>query len=140
VRVEEELKRKRAELLGEIEELTARIKTVNVQVSVIDQVIAIYDPAYAPERSAAAKPRRAKDARQLPRELARLKKGEAIFEVLREAGRPLSTSDCTCMIAEKAWRGSQRPGLAAVRDARIGGPELPDEAQPSTAGRHCGRS
>jgi DNA-binding FrmR family transcriptional regulator len=43
VRVDEELKQKRAELLGEIEELTARIRVIDGQVSAIDQVIAIYD-------------------------------------------------------------------------------------------------
>jgi hypothetical protein len=52
VRVDEELKRKRAELLGEAERLSARIEAIHVQVSAIDQVIAIYDLAYAPQRSA----------------------------------------------------------------------------------------
>jgi hypothetical protein len=106
VRVDEELKRKRTELLGEAEELAARIEAINVQVPAIDQVIAIYDPAYSSERPAAAKPRRAKDTRQLPPALGRINKSEAILEVLREAGRPLSTADCACRIAE-------RHGLAA---------------------------
>ncbi|KFC66549.1 hypothetical protein FG93_04480 [Bosea sp. LC85] len=44
MRVDEELKQKRAELLGEIDELTARIQAINRHVSAIDQVIAIYDP------------------------------------------------------------------------------------------------
>ncbi|MXQ14197.1 hypothetical protein [Microvirga makkahensis] len=42
---EEELKRKRAELLGEVDELVLRIVTIRKQVAAIDQVIAIYDPA-----------------------------------------------------------------------------------------------
>jgi hypothetical protein len=46
VRIEEELKRKRADLIVEVEQLTLRIETVKKQVSAIDQVIAIYDPAH----------------------------------------------------------------------------------------------
>jgi hypothetical protein len=59
VRVDEELKRKRAELLGEAERLAARLEAINGQVSAIDHVIAIYDPTYVPARSAAEKRRRA---------------------------------------------------------------------------------
>ena len=44
MRVEKELKRKRAELLGEADELALRIETIKKQVSAIDQVIVIYDP------------------------------------------------------------------------------------------------
>ena len=46
MRIEEELKRKRADLIVEVEQLTLRIETVKKQVSAIDQVIAIYDPAH----------------------------------------------------------------------------------------------
>jgi hypothetical protein len=99
VRVDEELKRKRAELLGEVEELTTRIQAINGQVSAIDQVIAIYDPNYASQ--GAAKPQRPRAAQQLPPEFARINKNEAILEVLHEAERPLSTADCTPRIAER---------------------------------------
>ena len=40
--VEEELKRKRAEPLGEVEQLVLRIETIKERGSAIDQVIAIY--------------------------------------------------------------------------------------------------
>jgi hypothetical protein len=56
VRIEEELKRKPADLIVEVEQLTLRIKTVKKQVSAIDQVIAIYDPAH--QASSAVKPNR----------------------------------------------------------------------------------
>ncbi len=111
MRVGEELKRKRAELLGEAAELAARIEAINVQVSAIDQVIALYDPAYALERSAAAKRRRAKDSKQLPPELARINKSDAILEALREASRPLSTADCTCVVAERHGVSSNDPSM-----------------------------
>jgi hypothetical protein len=112
VRVDEELKRKRTDLLGEAEELAARIAAINAQVSAIDQVITIYDPAYAPERSMAVKPRRAKDSKPLPPELARINKSAAILEVLREADRPLSTADCTCAVAERHDVAANDPALS----------------------------
>jgi hypothetical protein len=110
MRVEDELKCKRAELLAEVDALTLRIETITVQVSAIDRVIAIYDPAYAPKRSA-AKPRRTKNTRQLPPALDRINKNEAILAVLREAGQPLSTADCTCMIAEMHGVAANDPSL-----------------------------
>jgi hypothetical protein len=82
-----------------------------VQVSASDQVIAIYDPTYALERAAAAKPRRAKDPRPLPPDLGRINKSEAIIEVLREAGGPLSTADCTCRIAERHGVAANDPSF-----------------------------
>jgi hypothetical protein len=111
MRVEDELNRKRAELLAEANALALRIATTKVQVSAIDEVIAIYDPAYAPERSAAAKSRRAKDTRQLPLALDRINKSEALLEVLREAGQPLSTVDCTCRIAARHGVAANDPSL-----------------------------
>jgi hypothetical protein len=110
MRVEDELNCKRAELLAEVDALTLRIETITVQVSAIDRVIVIYDPAYAPKRLA-AKPRRTKNTRQLPPVLDRINKNEAILAVLREAGQPLSTADCTCMIAEMHGVAANDPSL-----------------------------
>ncbi|CAH1675224.1 hypothetical protein ARD30_21695 [Bosea thiooxidans] len=111
MRVDEELKRKRAELLGEVEELKARIQAIDGQVSAIDQVIAIYDPAHVPRGSAATKPQRPRAAQQLPPEFARINKNEAILEVLREAEQPLSTADCTSRIAERNGADADDPSM-----------------------------
>jgi hypothetical protein len=46
VGIAEELKRKRTELIGDMEQLALRIETIKRQVAAIDQVIAIYDPAH----------------------------------------------------------------------------------------------
>jgi len=111
VRIEEELKRKRAELLGEVEQLVIRIEAIKKQVSAIDQVIAIYDPTH--KASSAAKPNR-KQARQevpLPDALAQLNKAAAILEVLRESGEPLSSADCTNRIAMKQRITPDDPAL-----------------------------
>ncbi|MBS3652265.1 hypothetical protein KEU06_27100 [Pseudaminobacter sp. 19-2017] len=101
MRVEEELKRKRAELLGDVEELAIRIETIKEQVSAIDQVIAIYDPAHTTPSPTTAARKRSSQAIPLPIELEQLSKTAAILEVLREAGEPLSSTDCTSRIAVK---------------------------------------
>jgi hypothetical protein len=54
--VGDELKRKRAEQLAEVDASKLRIGAIRMQISAIDQVIAIRDSAYAAERSVAAKP------------------------------------------------------------------------------------
>jgi hypothetical protein len=111
VRVEEELKRKRAELLGEADELAHRIETIRKQVSAIDQVIAIYDPAHTAPLATTAAPKRSRQAAPLPIELGQLNKTAAILEVLREAGEPLSSADCTSRIAEKHGVAADDPAL-----------------------------
>ncbi len=84
--VEEELKRKRADLLGEVEELVLRIETIKKQVSTIDQVIAIYDPAHAQNPISRMAHKQSRQAIPIPPELKRRNKTEAILEALREAG------------------------------------------------------
>lgn len=111
MKVDEELKRKRAELLGEVEELTARIRVINGHVLAIDQVIAIYDPAYEAQRPAAPKPPRPRVAKQLPPEFSKINKNEAVLEVLREAERPLSTADCATRIAERNGADADDPSM-----------------------------
>ncbi|WP_201842093.1 hypothetical protein [Microvirga zambiensis] len=86
--VEEELKRKRVELLGEVEEFVLRIETIKKQVSAIDQVIAIYDPVHVQNATLRMGHRQSRQALPIPPELKRLNKTEAILEVLREAGEP----------------------------------------------------
>lgn len=117
MKVDEELKRKRAELIGEVEELTARIQAINGQVSAIDQVIEIYDPAYAPLGTAAPKPPRPRAAKQLPPEFARINKNEAILEVLREAERPVN--GCGLMFGREDGRDLDARARRAHRGGRV---------------------
>ena len=111
MRVEEELERKRAELMREIQTLALRIETIKGQVSAIDQVIAIYDPAHAPKIAAPVKTKRIRNNVSVPVALNRINKSEAILEVLREAGGPLSTADCTRRVAERHGVSASDPGL-----------------------------
>ncbi|MBJ6125386.1 hypothetical protein [Microvirga splendida] len=93
--VEEELKGKRAELLGEVDELVLKIETIKKQVSAIDQVIAIYDPAHVRNPTSRMGHKQSRQAIPLPTELKHLNKTQAILEALREAGEPLSSAECT---------------------------------------------
>lgn len=111
MRVEEELKRKRAELLGEADELAFKLETIRKQVSAIDQVISIYDPAHTVPSAARAERKRARHEVPLPIELEQLNKTVAILEVLREADEPLSTADCTGRIAVKHGVAADNPAL-----------------------------
>lgn len=99
--VGEELKRKSAELLGEVEALVLRVETIKKQVSAIDQVIAIYDPAHVESPTSRLEYKQSRQAIPIPPELKRLNNTEAILEALREAGEPLSSADCTIRIAGK---------------------------------------
>lgn len=111
MRVEEELKRKRAELLGEVEELALKIETIRKQVSAIDQVISIYDPAHATPSAAGAERKRSRQEVLIPIELTKLNKTAEILEVLREAREPLSSADCTSRMAAKHGIAADDPAL-----------------------------
>lgn len=99
--LEEELKRKRAELFGEAKELVFRIETIKKRVFAIDQVIAIYDPAHVRNSTSRTGHKQSRQAIPIPPELKRLSKTEAILEALREVREPFSSADCTIRIAAK---------------------------------------
>ena len=109
--VEEELKRKRVDLLGEPEGLALRIETIRKQVSTIDQVIAIYDLAHTQNATLRTGYKEPRQAPPLPPELKRLNKTEAILDALREAGEPLSLANCTKRIASKHGVAADDPAL-----------------------------
>ncbi|WP_230533213.1 hypothetical protein [Microvirga roseola] len=109
--IAEELKRKRTELIGEMEQLALRIETIKKQVAAIDQVIAIYDPAHRDSSAARANQKLARQEAPLPAALVKLNKSAAILEVLREAGEPLSSADCTNRIVAKHGVAADDPAL-----------------------------
>jgi hypothetical protein len=98
VRVEEELKRKRAELIGEVEELAHRIETIRKQVAAIDQVIAIYDPAHTtPSATTAARKRPGK---------------RLLFQSYwSNSTRPRRSLRCSVRLASRYPRPTARAGL-----------------------------
>jgi hypothetical protein len=111
VGIEEELKRKRTELLGDMEQLALRIETIKKQVAAIDQVIAIYDPAHKAPSAARTNRKLARQEVPLPDALVKLNKAAAILEILREAGEPLSSADCTSRIAARRGVAADDPAL-----------------------------
>jgi hypothetical protein len=95
----EELKEKRTAIETEVLEAEARIKVLREDMAAIDRVIGIYDPSQAP---AEVRPKRKRAvSATLPEALAKMNKTAAILEVLREAGRPLSTAECINIIADR---------------------------------------
>jgi hypothetical protein len=111
VGIEEELKRKRTELVGAMEQLALRIETIKKQVIAIDQVIAIYDPAHKASSATRTNRKLPRQEVPLPDALVQLNKTAAIFDVLREAGEPLSSADCTSRIAAKHGVAADDPAL-----------------------------
>ncbi len=70
--VAKELKRKRAELLGEVEDLVLRIKANNKQASAINQLIAIYDPAHKQSLTLRMEHKQSRQAIPIPPKLKQL--------------------------------------------------------------------
>jgi hypothetical protein len=112
VGIEEELKRKRTELIGDMEQLMLRIETIKKQVIAIDQVIAIYDPAHTASAVTRTSRKLPRQEAPLPDVLVQMNKAAAILEVLREAGGPLSSSECTNRIVEKHGIALEDPALS----------------------------
>lgn len=81
------------------------------QVSAIDQVIAIHDPEHTALLAGMADRKRTRQEVPLPITLVQLNKTAAILEVLREAGEPLSSADCTNRIATKQGIAHDDPAL-----------------------------
>ena len=81
------------------------------QVSAIDQVIAIHDPEHTALLAGMADRKRTRQEVPLPITLVQLNKTAAILEVLREAGEPLSSADCTNRIATKQGIAPDDPAL-----------------------------
>jgi hypothetical protein len=95
----EELKGKRTAIEVEVLEAEARIKALREDMAAIDRVIRIYDPSQAP---AEVRPKRKRAvSATLPEALAKTNKTAAILDVLREAGRPLTTAECIDIIVDR---------------------------------------
>ena len=133
MRVEEELKRKRAELFGEADQLAHRIETIKKQVSALDQVIAIYNPAHSAPSAARAERKRSRQvadnelvqAKLEP--LARSTVFPAPFQIMRRSGHEHLTT----------WLRLHGPG-AAARDRQPGRQERPSgKAVVLTESRPC---
>ena len=88
---EDDLKARRASVAAEIAELRARISALEEVLSSFDGIIRFYDPSAA---VAAPSPKAQVPRQPLPLQLQQINKTEAVFQTLREAGRPISTGEC----------------------------------------------
>jgi len=95
VLVADELKRKRADLGAQIEELRIQIAALEQQQIAFDLVIRTYEPDYMPDASGTV--RRAKRTSSSPNGITQLFKDfdrrSFVLRTLREAERPMSTAD-----------------------------------------------
>ncbi|NGO56091.1 hypothetical protein [Allomesorhizobium camelthorni] len=106
--IAEELKRKRAELSKRMQEITREQMAMQGQMTALDKVIALYDPDYLPEKAEEPSRRRGRPrnegqvtSREINALLSNVNKRRAVLEILRDAGRPLSTAECAAKFASR---------------------------------------
>lgn len=114
--VANELKLKREALFFDVNEAEARIKVLAADIAAIERVIRVYDPSYVPDGSKKAS--RRKEAVRMPERLAEMNKTEALLEVLREAGTPKTTAECTALMLKREGV-SLDPGTLSVFTTRV---------------------
>lgn len=105
---DEDLKARRAGILADIEDLRARVATLEGVLSSFDGVIAFYDPTAA---ASAPSPKPKRTTLPLPPQLQRINKTAAVFEALREAGRPITTAECAEAIGTRLGVPGDDPAL-----------------------------
>ncbi|WP_261321652.1 hypothetical protein [Rhizobium leguminosarum] len=111
--IADELKTKRAEIGERIEAIRKEIAEMERQQAALDAVIAIYEPDYA-----ASAPRSRRSGRKanpngaLAEVFNGIDRRSFVLRTLREAGRPITTSDCAVALAKEVGLPSD--------DARLG--------------------
>jgi hypothetical protein len=116
--IADELKRKLAALSKRIQEITREQLASQCQLAALDEVIALYEPGYVPEKAEA--PRGARGYEGCRRDqalLSSVNKRQAVLQILRDAGRPLSTAECAARFAGRLGLADDdpRPGQIANR-------------------------
>ncbi|WP_313601076.1 hypothetical protein [Rhizobium sp.] len=96
--IEGELKRKQREVGEQIERLKAEIARLQSQQAAFDLVLQAYDPNHIPEAGTATGRRVPKNSQAASSGMRGIFKGfdrrGFVLRTLREAGRPITTSDC----------------------------------------------
>ena len=126
------LKRRRAEIDGEIQASEARLRSLNEALCHLDATLALFDPDYDPKTIRA---KRRYDRAKLfgGGKLTRL-----ILDALRRSERPLSTAEVIAAIAAEMNFGSDWPASTSPWPARLlsqspRGPCAGNAAQPARA-------
>ncbi|EAS51321.1 hypothetical protein SI859A1_02136 [Aurantimonas manganoxydans SI85-9A1] len=98
----------RASVAAEIAKLSARISALEEVLSSFDGIIRFYDPSAA---VAVPSPKAQVQRQPLPLQLQQINKAEAVFQTLREAGRPISTGECAETIGMRRGVDPADPAL-----------------------------
>lgn len=116
--VAQELKQKRAEIETRIADLTAQIAEARESISALDRVLSLYDPAWAGGKPAAQRraPRKPKSeaTAELDRIIGHTNKRRMTLDILRTAGRPLSTAECAEAFAGRHELPAGHPGVPTI--------------------------
>jgi hypothetical protein len=117
--VADELKHKRAELESRLLEIAKEQMELQKLVTALDLVIGTFDPDYqvasiaGPARIARARKPRGLSA-EAKAAIGRVNKRQAFLEVFREAGKPITTTDCASKFAAKLGITSEESEMAQI--------------------------
>ncbi|MCZ7894708.1 hypothetical protein O9X99_23865 [Agrobacterium salinitolerans] len=114
-----ELKRKRAALVERLQQIATEQIEIHGLLGALDRVILSYEPDYQPsptpgsvghERSRKVKPW----SSEVKAAMSGVNKRQAVLEVLREAGEPISVADCAAKFASKLGIPSEPGNLSDI--------------------------
>ena len=116
--VAQELRQKPAEIETRIVEPTEEIAVARESVSALDRVLSLYDPAWADGKPATQRraPRKSKSeaTAELDRIIGDTHKRRMTLDILRTAGRPLSTAECAEAFAGRHKLPADHPGVPTL--------------------------
>ncbi|WGI73330.1 hypothetical protein QC756_13245 [Sinorhizobium meliloti] len=114
-----ELKQKRAALTERLQQLERERVDIQELIGALDRVILSYEPDY--QASALTRPEQGNRSRKAKPSSSEVKaamnvvnKRQAVLEVLREAGEPISVTDCAAKFAAKIGIPSEPANLSDI--------------------------
>jgi hypothetical protein len=114
-----ELKRKRAALVERLQQIAMEQTEIQGLMNALDRVILSYEPDYQASALAGKergdRPRKIKlPSSEVKAAMSSVNKRQAVLEVLREAGEPISVADCAAKFAAKLGIPSEPANLSDV--------------------------
>ena len=111
--------RKRAALVERLQQIATKQIEIHGLMGALDRVILSYEPDYQPEPSPGSASReRSRKVKQASSEVKAAMNGvnkrQAVLEVLREAGEPISVTDCAAKFAAKLGIPSEPANLSDI--------------------------
>ncbi|MGN7807269.1 hypothetical protein [Ensifer sp. 22460] len=114
-----ELKQKRAALVERLQQIATEQTEIQGLMRALDRVILSYEPDY--QASALTRPEQGNRSRKAKPSSSEVKaamggvnKRQAVLEVLREAGEPISVTDCAAKFASKLGIPSEPANLSDI--------------------------